>query len=62
MYIGILSKEKSSPARLNITVFPRRKYEREVAVTEEIKRGTIELKVISIISTSNVNTTPAIGA
>jgi hypothetical protein len=46
----------------NIKELPERIYETEVAVTDEISSGTIDVSVISSISTSSVNTSPAMGA
>ncbi len=50
-----ISKEKR-------TLFPIRKYATVAAVTDEIKRGTIDDMVRSSINISRVKTIPAIGA
>ena len=62
-YHGILfTINGSAVSRGNIGSVPVSIYEIAVAVTEEMSKGATEVIVRSIISTSSVNTRPAIGA
>jgi len=49
-------------SKAKVTSLPTRKYDTVVAVTAAIKRGTIDPMVRSSMSTSSVNTKPAMGA
>jgi len=42
--------------------FPVKMYVTDVAVTDEISKGTMEVMVMSSIRTSSVKTNPAMGA